>query len=180
MPRFSNFSIRDILDLPHLKNNSTSDSTSPTHMSSQLVDVSTSRHPAIFGQYLALYNINTNIERTSHLTPSDLFSISTSGGEGVKLATSETRGKKKKGQRVLFTKAQIYELEMRFRQQPYLSAPERKHLASIINLTSTQVKIWFQNHRHKIKKANSKKTLDMLSSASSARPDIFLTDLHFS
>ncbi|XP_053701457.1 homeobox protein Nkx-2.2a isoform X3 [Synchiropus splendidus] len=55
-------------------------------------------------------------------------------------------GKKRK-RRVLFSKAQTYELERRFRQQRYLSAPEREHLASLIRLTPTQVKIWFQNHR---------------------------------
>lgn len=54
---------------------------------------------------------------------------------------------KKRKRRVLFTKAQTYELERRFRQQRYLSAPERELLASQIRLTPTQVKIWFQNHR---------------------------------
>lgn len=57
------------------------------------------------------------------------------------------QGHKKRKRRVLFSKAQTYELERRFRQQRYLSAPEREHLASIIRLTPTQVKIWFQNHR---------------------------------
>ena len=35
--------------------------------------------------------------------------------------------------------AQTYELERRFRQQRYLSAPEREHIASLLNLTPTQV-----------------------------------------
>lgn len=64
---------------------------------------------------------------------------------------------KKRKRRVLFTKAQTYELERRFRQQRYLSAPEREQLARIINLTPTQVKIWFQNHRYKFKKQNYEK-----------------------
>src|SRR6218665_117379 len=55
--------------------------------------------------------------------------------------------------RILFSQAQIYELERRFRQQKYLSAPEREHLAGFIGLTPTQVKIWFQNHRYKTKKS---------------------------
>ena len=41
----------------------------------------------------------------------------------------------------------VYELERRFKVQKYLSAPEREALAQTINLTPTQVKIWFQNHR---------------------------------
>ncbi|CAH3159716.1 unnamed protein product [Porites lobata] len=59
---------------------------------------------------------------------------------------------KKRKRRVLFTKQQIYELERRFRYQRYLSAPEREQLGRMINLTPTQVKIWFQNHRYKQKK----------------------------
>ena len=68
---------------------------------------------------------------------------------------------KKRKRRVLFSKAQTYELERRFRQQRYLSAPEREHLASIIRLSPTQVKIWFQNHRYKLKRARQEKGLDM-------------------
>lgn len=68
---------------------------------------------------------------------------------------------KKRKRRVLFSKAQTYELERRFRQQRYLSAPEREHLASIIRLTPTQVKIWFQNHRYKTKRARHEKGMEM-------------------
>ncbi|XP_055855356.1 homeobox protein vnd [Episyrphus balteatus] len=64
---------------------------------------------------------------------------------------------KKRKRRVLFTKSQTYELERRFRQQKYLTAPEREHLASLIRLTPTQVKIWFQNHRYKTKRAQNEK-----------------------
>lgn len=74
-------------------------------------------------------------------------------GEGGHLVPQQLpiAGKKRK-RRVLFSKHQTYELERRFRQQRYLSAPEREHLASIIRLTPTQVKIWFQNHRYKTKR----------------------------
>ncbi|CAL1270816.1 unnamed protein product [Larinioides sclopetarius] len=68
---------------------------------------------------------------------------------------------KKRKRRVLFSKAQTFELERRFRQQRYLSAPEREHLASLIRLTPTQVKIWFQNHRYKCKRARNEKGLDL-------------------
>lgn len=66
-------------------------------------------------------------------------------------------GGKKRKRRVLFSKHQTFELERRFRQQRYLSAPEREHLASQIHLTPTQVKIWFQNHRYKTKRAQTEK-----------------------
>lgn len=39
---------------------------------------------------------------------------------------------------------QVYELERRFKQQKYLSAPEREHLASLIHLTPTQVSNFLQ------------------------------------
>ncbi|KAG6441073.1 homeobox protein Nkx-2.2 isoform X1 [Manduca sexta] len=71
--------------------------------------------------------------------------------------TDPSLAHKKRKRRVLFSKAQTYELERRFRQQRYLSAPEREHLASLIRLTPTQVKIWFQNHRYKTKRAVQEK-----------------------
>ncbi|XP_062974540.1 homeobox protein Nkx-2.8 [Elgaria multicarinata webbii] len=65
----------------------------------------------------------------------------------------EEEEEKKKKRRVLFSKAQTLALERRFRQQRYLSAPEREQLAHLLRLTPTQVKIWFQNHRYKMKRA---------------------------
>lgn len=69
--------------------------------------------------------------------------------------------------RVLFSQAQVYELERRFKQQKYLSAPEREHLASMIHLTPTQVKIWFQNHRYKMKRQAKDKAAQQLQQESS-------------
>jgi len=65
--------------------------------------------------------------------------------------------------------SQVYELERRFKQAKYLTAPEREQLASSIQLTPTQVtrkfgrnrdvqvKIWFQNHRYKCKRQEKEK-----------------------
>ncbi|GAA55812.1 homeobox protein DTH-2 [Clonorchis sinensis] len=74
--------------------------------------------------------------------------------------------------RVLFTQAQVYELERRFKQQKYLSAPEREHLSQIISLTPTQVKIWFQNHRYKCKRAQKDKESVSLLETTSPNVDI--------
>merc|ERR1719232_1402042 len=71
--------------------------------------------------------------------------------------------------RVLFTEIEVYELERRFKQQKYLSAPEREHLASLIHLTPTQVKIWFQNHRYKQKRQAKEKAMTEPSSPGQAR-----------
>ncbi|PAV78344.1 hypothetical protein WR25_24775 [Diploscapter pachys] len=85
-----------------------------------------------------------------------------------------TGKRKKRKRRVLFTKAQTYELERRFRTQRYLSAPEREQLAMQIRLTPTQVKIWYQNHRYKTKKSNSEKG-SLNSNLLSSMPNAFST-----
>ncbi|XP_074643729.1 uncharacterized protein LOC141900646 [Tubulanus polymorphus] len=71
------------------------------------------------------------------------------------------RQRQKRKPRVLFSQAQVYELERRFKQQRYLSAPEREQLANMLKLTSTQVKIWFQNRRYKCKRQRQDKTLEL-------------------
>lgn len=65
----------------------------------------------------------------------------------------------KRKRRVLFSQHQVHELERRFKQQKYLSAPEREHLAAIIHLTPTQVRVkcfpsWFIVSRLAIKRRN--------------------------
>ncbi|NXH59608.1 NKX26 protein, partial [Rhabdornis inornatus] len=54
--------------------------------------------------------------------------------------------------RVLFSQAQVLELERRFQRQKYLSGQEREQLARQLQLSPTQVKIWFQNRRYKSKR----------------------------
>ncbi|XP_054890529.1 homeobox protein Nkx-2.5 [Poeciliopsis prolifica] len=73
------------------------------------------------------------------------------------------RPRRRRKPRVLFSQAQVYELERRFKQQRYLSAPERDHLAGVLKLTPTQVKIWFQNRRYKCKRQRQDQSLEMVS-----------------
>ncbi|XP_053167369.1 homeobox protein Nkx-2.3 [Hemicordylus capensis] len=80
----------------------------------------------------------------------------------------KARGRRKP--RVLFSQAQVFELERRFQQQRYLSAPEREVLASSLKLTSTQVKIWFQNRRYKCKRQRQDKALELGASSGAAAP----------
>lgn len=72
-----------------------------------------------------------------------------------------TRTRPRRKSRVLFSQAQVLALERRFKQQRYLTAPEREHLASALQLTSTQVKIWFQNRRYKCKRQRQDQTLEL-------------------
>jgi len=88
----------------------------------------------------------TKVPRTANTSTADVLNTlnvttGTSSIVGRTLAPSVPSPPpcKKKKRRVLFSKAQTYELERRFRQQRYLSAPEREHLANILRLTPTQV-----------------------------------------
>lgn len=56
---------------------------------------------------------------------------------------------KRKGGQVRFSNDQTIELEKKFETQKYLSPPERKGLAKILQLSERQVKTWFQNRRAK-------------------------------
>ncbi|KAA0199673.1 hypothetical protein HAZT_HAZT000723 [Hyalella azteca] len=60
--------------------------------------------------------------------------------------------KRKKKRRVLFSKQQTRELERRFFCSYYISPQERDALAKELQMDPDQVKIWFQNHRYKMKK----------------------------
>ncbi|XP_027021038.1 homeobox protein Nkx-2.5 [Tachysurus fulvidraco] len=80
--------------------------------------------------------------------------------------------RKRRKPRVLFSQAQVYELERRFKQQKYLSAPERDHLAHVLKLTSTQVKIWFQNRRYKCKRQRQDQTLEMVGAGPPRRVSV--------
>ena len=48
---------------------------------------------------------------------------------------------KKKKARTTFTGRQIFELEKQFEQKKYLSSAERAEMASLLNVTETQVNI---------------------------------------
>ncbi|KAJ0172411.1 hypothetical protein K1T71_012384 [Dendrolimus kikuchii] len=79
------------------------------------------------------------------------------GGEGS--LTSEEgedpgAGRRKKA-RTTFTGRQIFELEKLFEVKKYLSSGERADMAKLLNVTETQVKIWFQNRRTKWKKKDN-------------------------
>lgn len=61
---------------------------------------------------------------------------------------------KKRRKRTIFTSDQLKRLESAFDRQQYLVGTERERLARELNLSETQVKIWFQNRRIKWRKEN--------------------------
>ncbi|KAH8317150.1 hypothetical protein KR074_005613 [Drosophila pseudoananassae] len=84
----------------------------------------------------------------SELRKSSNSCSSSQGSNG----SSKPRMKRKP--RVLFSQAQVLELECRFRLKKYLTGAEREIIAQKLNLSATQVKIWFQNRRYKSKRGD--------------------------
>lgn len=69
-------------------------------------------------------------------------------------ADDTSKGGKPRRARTAFTYEQLVALENKFKTTRYLSVCERLNLALSLNLTETQIKIWFQNRRTKWKKQN--------------------------
>ena len=127
--RSCSFSVRNLLNIQDDDNDATEDSTA----ASTVMDK-------------GLRAREKNVKNIPLRTLSDAAtseSGSTCCGDAKDLLDED--GKPRRKPRVLFSQQQVFELERRFTQQRYLSAPERDQLAKELKLTSTQVKIWFQN-----------------------------------
>lgn len=78
-----------------------------------------------------------------------------------------------------FSNDQTIELEKKFETQKYLSPPERKRLAKMLQLSERQVKTWFQNRRAKWRRlkqenpqSNKKDELDSLDTSCDQGQDL--------
>ncbi|VDM45203.1 unnamed protein product [Toxocara canis] len=74
--------------------------------------------------------------------------------DGKRRSIGSSKESKTRRARTAFTYEQLVALENKFKSTRYLSVCERLNLAVALQLSETQVKIWFQNRRTKWKKHN--------------------------
>ncbi|XP_058469917.1 NK2 homeobox 2b [Solea solea] len=158
------FSVRDLLDLPDPASRcgAGSGTEETEEEDTEAPGAETPQQTLGFTGGLSRWsrgNINFSLHGLPLKSRSEPKSLADAERDCAGAETQKSRGRKR---RVLFSKAQTFELERRFRQQRYLSAPEREHLAGLIRLTPNQVKIWFQNHRYKMKRARTERSLEAL------------------
>ncbi|XP_073823129.1 tinman [Musca autumnalis] len=115
----------------------------------------------------SLYEQTSMVARTGDLSKrKDVSQVTSSKSELRK--NGKPRSKRKP--RVLFSQAQVLELECRFRMKKYLTGAEREAIAQKLNLSPTQVKIWFQNRRYKSKRGEIEEPASLKHKAAELPP----------
>ncbi|KAI6170032.1 Homeobox domain-containing protein [Aphelenchoides besseyi] len=115
--------------------------------------------------YLHMPSNHTTMPSPSASTNGPAFSLSSlngnpmmAGGSSVLMAQPHRSFQlspgaiNKKQSRPTFTGQQIFMLEKKFETTKYLAGTERAQLAQQLNMTESQVKVWFQNRRTKWRK----------------------------
>ncbi|KAK3585505.1 hypothetical protein CHS0354_003358 [Potamilus streckersoni] len=104
--------------------------------------------------YLRQSNYDGKNSYRGHLSPPHFKQISQDLDKDKQEKKTSDGWKSSKGKRVrtIFTPEQLERLEAEFERQQYMVGTERFYLASSLNLTEAQVKVWFQNRRIKWRK----------------------------
>ncbi|XP_061096643.1 homeobox protein engrailed-2a [Conger conger] len=85
------------------------------------------------------------------------YSDRPSSGPRSRKPKKKTASKEDKRPRTAFTAEQLQRLKAEFQTNRYLTEQRRQSLAQELSLNESQIKIWFQNKRAKIKKASGNK-----------------------
>nr|XP_054749818.1 homeobox protein engrailed-like [Lytechinus pictus] len=104
--------------------------------------------------------IATDVEDLSDGVSEDFgFFLLVSHFTGPRTRKVKRREKKadEKRPRTAFSASQLQRLKQEFQQSNYLTEQRRRSLAKELTLSESQIKIWFQNKRAKIKKASGLK-----------------------
>ncbi|XP_013772903.1 homeobox protein engrailed-1-B-like [Limulus polyphemus] len=85
------------------------------------------------------------------------YSDRPSSGPRMRKLKSKKKAPDEKRPRTAFTADQLARLKQEFQENRYLTEKRRQELAQNLQLKESQIKIWFQNKRAKIKKASCEK-----------------------
>ena len=87
---------------------------------------------------------NSNKRTHESIECNDVKTNSSSAKMDQRVANNAVPHSKSKRVRTIFTPEQLEKLEAEFERQQYMVGPERLYLASALNLSEAQVKVWFQ------------------------------------
>ncbi|XP_023240581.1 homeobox protein Ht-En-like, partial [Centruroides sculpturatus] len=93
---------------------------------------------------LIIFNVHNDVSFYSYISPRSRRS-------------KEKKKADEKRPRTAFTSDQLARLKEEFQENRYLTEKRRQYLARELKLNESQIKIWFQNKRAKIKKASGQR-----------------------
>ncbi|XP_068752065.1 homeobox protein DBX1-B-like isoform X2 [Montipora capricornis] len=148
-PRVASFLIDDILAPQSIRmgqccnQNLPSADTDFRQLSSPTRNTSFLCNQSVYSTFLPCYDLlNNEASSGNSLTPSETF-VETVYGQ------TRPRRPRRPWTRAVFSNLQRKGLEKRFQVQKYLTKADRHQLASMLGLSDSQVKVWFQNRRMK-------------------------------